>query len=187
MESLRCVPPALRTWLALAAALNCSLDDLLVVSPPNVCRVVVLVTRSRAAVVLCAEGESVLEVRRLGRRQRRLQTALDAAVSLAADYDAHRILVNLGDLAPSDAITICEHVTLQEVQLRLGLPDSRIATICSHVQSRLPKLARFARWSRTTGKILPWDRAGQAVFLAAAIALAVCPDVQLEQQLHLPF
>lgn len=186
MESLRCVPSVLRTWLAVAAALHCSLEDLLAPLAPDACRVVVLVTRSRAVVALCAEGESILEVRRLGRGRHRLQSAASVVQALAADYAASRVLVNLGTHQPALSALACEHVGLDCVQRRLGLPDRRIATVCRHVQGRLPHLSRFARFSRATGEILPWDRAGQAVYLAAAIALAVCTDVQWQQQLQLP-
>lgn len=186
IESLRCVPPALRIWLALAAALHCPVHELLAVPPTTACRVVVVVTRSRAAVILCAEGASVLEVRRLGRRQRRLASAMSAALSLASDYAVNRVLVNLGAHTPDDPSLAVEQVDLDDVRVRLGLPDARIATLCCYVQTRLPVLARFARYSRVTGRILPWDRAGQAVYIAAAIALAVCPDAHQPLQLSLP-
>lgn len=189
LESSRILPISLRPWLALAAALNCSIDALIARRTDIGAPVVVVLVRSHASVVLCIAPDRIFEVRRRGKARSNFAAQCATAAQLAQDYGAEAILTD----CPYDSTT-CTGYTVHQMRLAtvayaLALADSRMSSIAQWALAAWPQLRRFVRVNRQTGKPSPLDRRGQLTLVAAAFASVWFGDVHPSPlvQMELPF
>lgn len=172
LESTRILPPSLRPWLALAAALNCSLDDL-VARQTGVCApVVVVLVRSHASVVLCMGPDRILEVRKQANKRSSFAASCAIAARVAKDYGTEAILTDGPNDAASFAGCVVHQLGLQAVARTLGIRSGRIMAIASWTYATMPQMRRFTRINRVTKEPSPLDRCGQLTLVAAALASA---------------
>lgn len=189
LESTRAIPSTLRPWLALAAALHCSVEDLLAPPAPETDVVVVVLSRSHASAVVCASGNQVLEVHRQACRRHNVELACKIGRQLAIDYRARCIVADAATFASGPSGDVLQCVQLSDIARTLGLKDARPATIAAHGLRAFPTLGRFAKLDPHTGKLSRFDRRGLLVLVAGAIAAACANGTEPLhfQQMKLPF
>lgn len=208
LESTRGMPPSLRPWRALADALHCSLDELLMGDDAAASRPVVgVVLRSDLAAAVCCAADAILEVRTRGRRRRRTGSELDFAVQLANDYGATTIVTDTArtafrsDRTPekfqrtrelNTAAVLAANVSVvvsrfQDAAALVGLAPAKPRALAAWALATDPRLARFVKLSRKSGWVAAGDRAGPRILLAAAFAFAHAQDRRPVGQLPLPF
>lgn len=186
LETMRKIPKSLRTWLALCAALNCSIGDL-VAPEPDGTAFVVLLCRTHGHVAMCFEQHRVVEVRQRSTNHVDRAAAMSAAERLAVDYGARLIVTDVAAI-PDKNLAIAV-VDLHDVGCRVGLHQPRPAQLAQYALQRLPMLARFVKLLPATGALSRCDRRGQLLLVAAAIGLAYMdaePNGGM-RQLLLPF
>ncbi len=172
LESTRTLPITLRPWLALATALNCSLDDLVARQHVAAAPVVVVLARNRASVALCIAAERIIEVRRRGTRRGSDDIAFRTGVELAVDYGATVLLSDAVDNVSVPPKIQLERVRVGDVARALSLADGRPSTIAAWALGAMPELQRFTKGTTSSGKLSRFDRRGQLVLVAAAMARA---------------
>ncbi len=197
IEATRTMPKSLRPWLALAAALRCSVEDLVAPHelgrlrasvtgepvPPLLPPVVSVLCRTSGGLALCISDNTVLEFRSLSGTSRGVHArgfTAAQAVQLALDYGAERIVTDDAsglDIAVDGTRIDVLRMKLTTVLNFLQLDFWSRAAAADRVLAHLPSFSRFVRRHKRTGEVDPFDRRVPTALQACAYALAAQADI----------